>query len=112
MRDYIDTHSSDTHVCEIFIAGDKNRAKNICLEYCTKVGLCVTVDPTTYVYSGGQEDGVRIGLRNYPRFPEDGSQLHVHAFTLARKLILGLYQGSCMIVEATRTFWLTRRDGD
>lgn len=112
MKKDITTHSCNTDMCEIFIAGDEAKAKDICLEYCTEQGLCVTVEPTTYVYTGGQEEGVRVGIRDYPRFPSIDDQLHIHAFLLAHRLIKGLYQGSCMIVEKTRTFWLTRRDGD
>lgn len=55
----------------IHIAGDIGIIESICHQYCTDVGLCVTVTPTKYIYKAGEETGARIGLINYPRFPED-----------------------------------------
>lgn len=53
----------------IFMAGDYNAAREICRAYCDEVGYCVTVTPTSYVYTGGEESGFIVGLINYPRFP-------------------------------------------
>jgi len=62
---------ADAYKIEIFIGGDHNKALDICEAFCTRVGLCVTVEPTTYVYSGGRCKGVRVGLINYARFPKE-----------------------------------------
>lgn len=55
----------------IFIAGDFDEARDLCRAFCDEEGLCVTVTPTTYVYTGGEEDGVIVGLINYPRDLKD-----------------------------------------
>lgn len=70
---------------------DVGDARAICAEYC-KCGLCVTVTPTTFVYTGGDEPGVIVGLINYPRFPKDEHELRVLAVGLADDLLRGLKQ--------------------
>ncbi len=42
---------------EIFMAGDIAQAKQACREYC-RVGLCVTIEPCDYIYTGGEMDAV------------------------------------------------------
>ena len=44
-------------------------------EYVDRVSLCVTVTPTTFIYKHGREEGVIIGLINYPRFPTTKDKL-------------------------------------
>lgn len=38
---------------DIFIAGDIEQAKQVCREYCYQIGLCVTIEPVAYIYTGG-----------------------------------------------------------
>jgi hypothetical protein len=71
---------------DIFIAGDIEQAKQVCREYCYQIGLCVTIEPVAYIYTGGEEAGVRIGLINYPRFPVDETELELRAMGLAEIL--------------------------
>ena len=99
-----------THVVELFIAGDRDTAIQICRRYCMDVGLCVTIDATEFVYSGGAETGVRIGLTNYPRFPATGDALWDTAEKLAHALLEGLCQWSVLIRSPARTLWLSRRE--
>lgn len=94
---------------DIFIAGDINNAKQVCREHCLDVGLCVTVEPVTYVYTGGQEEGVRVGLINYPRFPTDVQLLADRSRALASKLMFALCQQSYSIVGPEATEWYSRR---
>lgn len=94
---------------EIFVAGDANEAERICREYCLRVGLCVTVTSTKYIYTGGCEDGVVVGLRAYPRFPN--TDIEHHANELAKALMAGLFQWSAMVVGPVETVWITTRDG-
>jgi len=94
---------------DIFIAGDLVQAKQVCREYCFAVGLCVTVEPVDYIYTGGEEAGVRVGLINYPRFPTDEASLQITARELADTLVKGLCQHSYTIVGPRETCWFTRR---
>ncbi len=94
---------------DIFIAGDLDQAKQVCREFCFSEGLCVTVEPTTYIYTGGQEEGVRVGLINYPRFPSSKEELGTVARDLASDLMFQLHQHSYSIVGPDETEWFSRR---
>lgn len=94
---------------EIFIAGDIAQAKQVCREFCFDVGLCVTVEPTTFIYTGGEEEGVRVGLINYPRFPTDAETIGARAKALADLLLKRLCQHSYSIVGPETTQWFSRR---
>ena len=103
------TKTAETANFTIYIAGDFEQAKQICREYCMGVGLCVTVDRTTYIYTGGEESGVRVGLINYPRFPAAATSLREKALGLAEQLMIGLCQHSYTVVGPGRTEWFSRR---
>jgi ferredoxin len=94
----------------IFIAGDAALAKSICREFCDKEGLCVTVTPTTYVYTGGEEAGVIVGLINYPRFPvEQVGLIYATADELAERLRQYLGQQSFTVQNPDAAFWTSYR---
>lgn len=99
-----------TYTATIHIAGDYEQAKQVCREYCYRVGLCVTVEPCAYVYTGGEEAGVRVGLLNYPRFPSEPAALLAKATELADLLRERLCQHSWLIVTPAGTIWNSRRD--
>lgn len=94
---------------EIFMAGDFETAKQVCREYCFEIGLCVTIEPTTYIYTGGEETGFRVGLINYPRFPSVPKALWGRAEKLAKLLMVRLCQHSYSIVGPDKTYWYSRR---
>ena len=98
---------ASTYECRIYIAGDLGRIKELCQEFAWR-GLCVTVTPTTYVYTGGREEGAVVGLMNYPRFPTQREELDKSAKHLAKFLLGALYQKTCSVVTPDVTFWLTR----
>lgn len=102
----------DTYQATIFIAGEYARALRACQAHCNEVGLCVTVEPTTYVYTGGAESGVRVGLINYPRFPSTPRDIGRRAKALALILLDALNQESVSIVATDGTTWLSRRPED
>lgn len=104
------TATAETIRFDIFIAGDIWHAKRVCREYCFSVGLCVTVEPVDYIYTGGEEAGVRIGLINYPRFPTTEAELFEKATKLAGRLLGHLCQHSYAIVGPRETVWFTRRE--
>ena len=95
----------------IFIAGDYARAVQLCEEFCLR-GFCVTCDPTKYIYTMGQEDGVRIGIINYARFPRSADELEACAFDLADNLLIGLNQGSYTVMGGGKSTFVSRRDED
>lgn len=95
-----------TYTVTIFVAGDCETAKRLIRKECYQRGLCVTVTPTTLIYTGGEEAGVAIGLVNYPRFPADTDTLWARAVAIATALVPGLCQRSALVVSADRTQWL------
>lgn len=97
---------------DIFIAGDLAEAKKICRQYCFDVGLCVTVESVDFIYTGGEEAGLKVGLINYPRFPSTEADLCAHADTLGRLLMEGLFQQSFSVVGPAETKWSSRRSTD
>ena len=103
------TKTAPTLNFTIFMAGDFEQARQVCREYCLEVGACVTVEPTTYIYTGGEEAGIRVGLINYPRFPSDVYGIKDRARELARRLMERLCQLSYTIVGPTETEWFSRR---
>ena len=98
-----------THTVFIYVGGAVSDAQRICRRFC-EVGLCVTVEPVEFIYTRGQESGVRVGLINYPRFPAEPAAIFAKAEALALELIEGLYQSSASIVATDKTVWLSRRE--
>lgn len=77
-----------------------------------EVGACVTVESVDYIYTGGEESGVRIGFINYPRFPSDAATIFNRAGDLAARLMERLCQHSYSIVGPEHTLWVSRRKED
>lgn len=75
-------------------------------EHVDKVGLAVTFTPTIFIYSGGNEPGLIIGLINYPRFPKSNEQIEDIAIVLAQKLKETYGQDRVTIVFTDKTIML------
>jgi len=74
---------------------------NICKEYCEEHKIAVTCSLTKFIYPGGEEQGAIVGLINYPRFPSSATEVTLHAYQLAYKLMDGLDQFRCSIFTPT-----------
>ncbi len=98
----------DAYWVKIYIAGDINTAKHVISSFVDSNGLCVTVDPTTYVYSGGRQEGYVVGLINYARFPADKMDIWATAVSLATFLMDSTYQDSCSIMNPKSCMRLSR----
>jgi hypothetical protein len=105
----------------IFIGGDFSLklAKMVCRDFCNREkvkfgrGLCVTVTPTTYIHTGGTDEGIEgviVGLINYPRFPLEPWELQATANALGEELRLKLGQTSFTTQTPTVTYWDSFRD--
>lgn len=95
-----------TRVIEVFMAGDIVHAKQVIRRFCRATPCCVTVTPTTFIYSGGEESGFVVGIRNYPRFPAEAEVLGTLADRLGSALTDELGQHSYMTVEhGGKTTW-------
>lgn len=93
--------SAPTATFRIWVAGDIGAAKAICRAWCFREGDCVAVTPTTYVYTGGTEEGLCVSVVTYPRFPKPEFELAERAERLALELRDGLQQWG-VLVEGPR----------
>ena len=100
--------TAPSYPVSIFLGGDAHTAHEACREFCME-GLCVTVTPTDYVYTGGAESGVIVGLINYPRFPKEPHEIEATARRLATFLMDRLHQLSCTIQTPDHTDWISNR---
>jgi hypothetical protein len=107
-NDFVKTKSK-TYWSRIYIAGDINAAKQTCRELTNDMGLCVTVKPSTYIYSGGCEEGLEIGLLVYPRFEKSVERVKEATSKLADLLMLELHQKTCLTVDHSDTVLITRK---
>ncbi|MGU3387168.1 hypothetical protein ACLBYG_21850 [Methylobacterium sp. D53M] len=103
------SRTEPTFTVTIYLAGDLATARQVCREFCMS-GLCVTVEPTEFIYTGGAEAGVRVGLLNYPRFPTEPDVILGKAVALANRLRERLCQHSWLIVTPTETIWDSTRE--
>jgi hypothetical protein len=96
-----------TYTVTLYVAGDCESAKRWLRRECYERGLCVTVTPTTFIYTGGEEAGVAIGFVNYPRFPSAPEAIWELAVAIARAIVPELCQRTALLVAADRTEWVT-----
>lgn len=79
-------------------------------DFCTEVGLGVTITPTEFIYSNGNEPGVIIGLINYPRFPKSVNEIKDTALTIGNNLLKLCKQERLSIVFSDETIMLEKID--
>lgn len=104
------TLTAPTYWARIFMSGPIDVAKQILRAECLREGLCVTVEPTTFVYTGGEEAGFVVGLLNYPRFPTTPEAIDARAATVMTALLDGTHQHSALLVTPTLSTWITKRE--
>ncbi len=112
MKIKMKTTKSKTHLIKIFIAGDKQLARQVLQEYVMR-GACVSITNEEYIYTMGYEAGIVVNLFNYPRFPRSEQKLLDQALKLAELLIEKLYQGSCTVVDYNGdSYFIDRRNNE
>lgn len=79
---------------------------DICKKYVDTIGLCVTITPTKYIYTNGNEPGACIGLINYPRFPDTDENIEIKAIKLAELFLVTFRQFKVTVVMPDRTVML------
>lgn len=94
----------------VSIAGDLQTARQSLRRQCVEEGLCVTLTPTTFIYTHGAEDGMRIGFVNYPRFPKTAAAILERANHVARCLMKDLCQRTALIETPEETYWIHQQD--
>jgi len=94
---------------KIYIAGPIEVAKQILRREALVEGLCVTIEPTLYLYSGGEEQGYVVGFINYPSLPMEQESILSRAKTIANKLLEETYQQSYTIVTPQESIFISKR---
>lgn len=92
------------------MAGEIESAKSWLRKFALHTGICVTVEPTTFIYTGGAEEGFVVGLVNYPRFPSSAEELWSKATAIAEGLVKECGQHSYLIVGPDHTTWVSNRE--
>lgn len=100
----------ETYWVKLYLSGPIEIAKQIIREDCLAKGLCVTIEPTTFIYTGGEEAGYVVGFINYPRFPASISEIFGRAESLAHKLLEGTFQRSVLMMGPNFSKWLSIED--
>ena len=103
--------TTQTYWAKIYIAGPIEQIQQIVRDYCLS-GACVTVTPTNYIYTHGEESGAEIGFINYPRFPSTPDEIAENAEELGFQIMEGCCQGSFTIMTPEKTTFYSRRKGD
>jgi hypothetical protein len=112
-KDNFVVRAEDSISIDIWIAGDQVDIADAVGKVVDEVGLCVTLTPTVFRYTNGAESGVRIGLRNYPRFPARRGYLLALAERIGLACAIAADQGSFMVEEVgEKTLWYSRRVDD
>jgi hypothetical protein len=101
--------SAPSVVVTLHLAGPIEVAKQWLRAECLREGLCVTIEPELFIYTGGEETGYRVGLVNYPRFPSSTEVLMERAESILAGLIEATHQHSGLLVGPGETVWLSRR---
>ena len=81
-------------------------AKQICQKYVDEIGWCVTVTETEFIYKGGNEKGIIVGIIQYPRFPLPTETINTRVFELAQALLDGLEQQRLSVVFSDVTMMI------
>lgn len=102
--------SLPTYEVKVYLSGPIEVAKHIIRRECMNEGLCVTVTPTSFIYTGGEEYGYVVGFLQYPRFPKDEDAIFEKAVEIAKILLEETFQNSVLVVGKDTTLWLSKRD--
>ena len=103
------TKQSSSYWVRIYMSGPIEVAKQVLRAECMREGLCVTIEPTTFIYTGGEEGGFVVGLLNYPRFPCEPAALRERARLLVSLLLAATHQHSALWMAPDMTEWVTLR---
>lgn len=89
-----------------FLEWDFSSLENFIQNHVNDLGECITITPTRYIYTNGNENGVVIGYINYPRFPKDEAELIKRSLDLAEKLMFKFNQCRVTVTTPNKTYML------
>lgn len=104
--------TAPTYAVRLYLSGPIEQAKQVIRADVFREGLCVTIEPTHFIYTGGEEAGYVVGLLNYPRFPASPEEILSRARSLMQNLLAATFQHSALLVAPDVTEWVTLRNLD
>lgn len=104
------TATAEAFRVRIYLSGPQAVIEQECRAECLREGLCVTVEPTRFIYTGGEETGCVVGLLSYPRFPTTKDSLRKRAEALALRLLAATHQHSVLVVSDEEAAWFSVRE--
>jgi hypothetical protein len=107
--DLVSDKTAPTFWARIYMSGPIDAAKQTLRAECLREGLCVTIEPTLFIYTGGEETGFVVGLANYPRFPSTPEAITQCAEKLIDALLGATHQHSAMLMTPETTRWVSQR---
>lgn len=99
----------ESYFFDIHMAGDINAASLIIQRYAAETGMCISLSPQSFIYTGGREEGFKVGFINYPSFQKEPNEIMASARDLARVLRVGLGQLSYSIETISETIWVSHK---
>ena len=106
----VKTHIATIHLGLRELYGKKigkvKDVKEICQNFVNAHAGCVSVTPCDFIYTRGNEPGLRIELINYPRFPSEAKEINAKAIDLAGRLMIRFRQNRITITTSDGTFML------
>lgn len=93
----------NTYTVRVYMAGPIDAAKAVLRKVCYLESLCVTVEPTTFIYTGGEEDGVVVGFVDYPKHPSTRGDVYARARRVALAMMPELNQKTALLVATDKT---------
>lgn len=95
-----------TFWARIYISGPLHAIEQVCRDFfLNDTECCATVDPTKFIYTGGEQAGAVIQLINYPRFPSTPTLVQETAERLSKKLLLATHQISALVMTPHETIY-------
>lgn len=95
-RNFVARNTAKSFFATIHIAGSITSAKNLCRHWAMR-GACVQIEPCSYVYTGGTEEGMTVRIMQYPRFQRPEQEIMEMAEELGKYLAQELCQISFSI---------------
>lgn len=102
----------NTYWVELYIAGPIEQATQLLRKRFADEGNCVSIYPTKYIYSMGEETGYVVKFINYPRLPKAEEEIFKNAKEIADQLLIETGQGSYTLVTPSESYFISRRKGD
>lgn len=104
--------ASPSYTVSIYCTGDKARLYAAIQETVDKMGLCVSIFPCDYLFTGGMESGYEVRLINYPRFPVSDTEMVYKANKVCETIFTVNPKGSLTMVLPHVSYFMSNREGD